>query len=46
VPRYPQPQAEVMARLRVVAPGQEVLPQSLEELGVGPATAREIGWLK
>jgi len=45
-PLHPQPHAEEMARNRVVAPGEERIPVSLDELGVGPATAREIGWIK
>ena len=45
-PLYPQPFADVMARNRVVAPGREQLPDSLDELAVGPVTAREIGWLR
>jgi hypothetical protein len=44
VPLYPQRYAEVMARNRPVAPGVEKVPATLEELGVGPATAGEIGW--
>jgi len=45
-PRYPQDRAEVMARLRAVDEGQGAVPESLDELGVGPFTAREIGWSK
>ncbi|MCC6897900.1 MAG: hypothetical protein IT377_02935 [Polyangiaceae bacterium] len=44
-PLYPQAAAEIMARNRVVAPGNERPPDTLAELSVGPATAREIGWL-
>jgi hypothetical protein len=44
VPLYPQRFAEVMARNRVLAPGVERPPESVAELGVGIATAREIGW--
>lgn len=44
VPRLPQRYVEVMARNRVVAPGVEDTPDSLAQLGVGIATAREIGW--
>ncbi|MGO9839442.1 MAG: hypothetical protein ACLP1X_35125 [Polyangiaceae bacterium] len=44
VPRFPQTRAEVMARNRPVDIGVEVPPESLDELGVGPATAAEIGW--
>lgn len=45
VPRYPQRFAEVMTRGRPVSDTLEELPTSLDELAVGPATAREIGWL-
>jgi hypothetical protein len=44
-PLYPQSHVEIMARNRPLALGQEVLPESLEELRVGSKTAREIGWL-
>jgi len=43
-PLYPQRFAEVMARNRPVAPGVEKVPATLDELAVGPATAREIAW--
>jgi hypothetical protein len=46
VPRFPQRFAEIMARTRPVAPGNERAPLSLEELRVGPITAREIGWAR
>ena len=45
-PLYPQRFAEVMARGRPVAAGEEELPKSLDELAVGDATAREIGWIR
>lgn len=45
VPRFPQPCAEVMARNRLLGPGNEHPPEDLSELWVGPRTAREIGWL-
>ena len=44
VPLYPQRYVEVMTRNLVIAPGQERPPESLAELGVGSATARELGW--
>ncbi len=44
-PLYPQLTADVMARNRVLAPGTEVPPETLEELSVGTQTATEIGWL-
>lgn len=43
-PRYPQRFVEVMARNRPISPNEEVRPTSLDELFVGEATAREIGW--
>jgi len=46
VPRFPQRFAEVMARTRPVAPGDERAPLHLEELRVGPVTAQEIGWTR
>jgi hypothetical protein len=46
VPLYPQRTVEVMARGRVIAPGEEVPPSELDELRVGTMTAREIGWLR
>lgn len=45
-PLYPQRHAELMARLRAISPTSGVSPESLDELKVGPITAREIGWLK
>ena len=45
-PLYPQRFTEVMARNRPISPSAEVLPESLDELSVGTATAREIGWLQ
>jgi hypothetical protein len=45
-PLYPQRFVEVMARNRPISPDAEVLLQSIEELSIGEATAREIGWLR
>ena len=45
VPPYPQDHAEWMVGEVAVAPGRGRLPASIEELRVGPTTAREIGWL-
>jgi hypothetical protein len=45
-PLYPQRSVEIMARGRVLAPGQEVPPADLGELRVGERTAREIGWFR
>lgn len=44
VPLYPQRFAEIMARNRVLAPGREAVPESLDEVAVGALTAEEIGW--
>jgi hypothetical protein len=44
VPLYPQRFFEVMARNRVVAPGHEQPPDTLDQLAVGRITAHEIGW--
>jgi len=46
VPRYPQRYAEIMAGRIPLAPGQQVMPDDLSQVRVGPATALEIGWLK
>lgn len=43
-PLYPQAFAEIMARNRPLSPSDEARPESLDELAVGPSTAREIGW--
>lgn len=45
VPLYPQKFAEIMARNRVIAEGKEKIPERLDELAIGPYTAREIGWI-
>jgi hypothetical protein len=45
VPLYPQSAAEVMTRNVALSPSRERPPESLDELAVGRATAREIGWL-
>jgi hypothetical protein len=45
-PLYPQPFAEVMARNRPLSPGSDAIPDSLDELAVGPFTAKEIGWAR
>lgn len=46
IPLYPQRFAELMARDRPIHEGEEVPPASLDELAVGPVTAREVGWIK
>ena len=43
-PRYPQRTGEIMAGRVAVNASQAVLPESLQQMIVGPATAREIGW--
>jgi hypothetical protein len=45
-PRYPQVHAEWMVGEVPTAPGAGRLADSLDELQVGPATAREIGWAR
>ncbi len=45
VPLYPQPRADVMAHGRPVSEVRDEPPADLSELGVGPATARELRWL-
>jgi hypothetical protein len=44
LPLYPQPGAEIMARNLPLAPSSERPPNTLDELFVGDATAREVGW--
>jgi hypothetical protein len=46
VPRYPQPFAEIMAGRRAMSAGESVMPESLDEVIVGQATALEIRWMK
>jgi len=45
-PLYPQRHAEVMARNVALGPTEERAPESLSDLKVGAATAREIGWVR
>lgn len=45
-PLYPQRYAELMARHVPLSPSTERPPESLAELCVGIATAREIGWFE
>jgi hypothetical protein len=45
-PRYPQLHAEWMVGEIPTGPGAGRLADSLEEVQVGPATAREIGWVR
>jgi hypothetical protein len=44
-PPFPQARAEIMVGELPLAPGKGRLPESAAELGVGPETAREIGWI-
>jgi len=43
-PRYPQRRAEIMAGRIPLDETMQVMPESLGQVVVGPATAREIGW--
>jgi hypothetical protein len=45
-PRYPQHVAEIMAGRIALGPSEAVVPDALGQVNVGPATAREIGWLQ
>jgi hypothetical protein len=45
-PLYPQRHAEVMARNVALSATEERPPESLSDLSVGAATAREIGWVR
>jgi len=45
-PLYPQETGEIMAGRIAVGPHDAAIPESLEAMTVGPATAREIGWLR
>lgn len=45
-PLYPQRAADVMARNRPLSETAEAIPVTLDELGVGPKTAKEIGWAR
>ena len=46
LPLYPQTHAEWMVGEVPLAPGRGRLPGSLDELRIGEATAREIGWIE
>ncbi|MBV6422945.1 MAG: hypothetical protein NAOJABEB_00732 [Steroidobacteraceae bacterium] len=45
-PRHPQPLAEIMAGRRAVGAREAAMPDSLDDVVVGPATAREIAWVE
>ena len=46
LPRYPQQLAEIMAVKTPLSATDARMPEGLEEERVGPATAREIGWIR
>lgn len=43
-PLHPQRRAEIMGATIPLGPDEAVMPESLAETVIGPATAREIGW--
>jgi len=43
-PPYPQLRAEIMVGEVPLGPGRGRLPESADEVGIGPRTAAEIGW--
>jgi hypothetical protein len=45
-PLYPQQFAEIMAVKTPLSPAEARMPDSLQDERVGPATAREIGWVR
>jgi hypothetical protein len=45
-PLYPQATGEIMAGRIATAAHTAVIPDSLDQMTVGPGTAREIGWLR
>jgi len=45
-PRYPQQYGEIMAGRIALSAREASIPDSLGQMLVGPATAREIGWLQ
>jgi hypothetical protein len=45
-PLYPQNTGEIMAGRVATSAREAVIPDGLAEMTVGPATAREIGWLE
>jgi len=46
VPRYPQRYAEIMAGRMPLGPDRQEMPDELSQTRVGPASAREIGWIR
>jgi hypothetical protein len=45
-PLYPQQYGEIMAGRIALGPREAAIPDGLDRMLVGPATAREIGWLR
>jgi len=45
-PLFPQRYGEIMAGRIATSAGDAVIPDGLAQMRVGPATAREIGWLR
>lgn len=45
-PLFPQQYVEVMSRSRPITEVDDALPSRLDELRVGPVTAREVGWAR
>ncbi len=45
-PLYPQRFVEIMARNRPLSLTEEKAPDTIADVAVGPATAREIGWIR
>lgn len=45
-PRWPQRRAELMGGRAAAAPDRAEMPRSLDGVVIGPATAREIGWVR
>ena len=46
VPLYPQPAAEIMAGYLALNATSAIMPTSLAQCRIGPATAREIAWVR
>lgn len=44
-PRFPQANAELMGGRIPLGPNEALIPTSLAQVSIGPATAHEIGWL-
>ncbi len=46
VPQVPQRFVEIMTRGKPISSSEDRVLDTLDELAVGPATAREVGWLR